>query len=83
MCYLYIDALMVIEGVAYGGLPFRGTGCPRTDIGDISYELIGVWDTVFARIYLPSMFLSTDYLCEKTDWTSYHGPSLYRIYIIY
>ena len=33
VCDLYIDALLLGEGVAYGGLPFPGTGCPIPGIG--------------------------------------------------
>ena len=41
--------------------------------------------TMFLHLSTPiEMFLSTDYLFEKnTDWTSYLGPSLYEVYILY
>ena len=32
---LYFDVSLMEEGMAYGGLPFLGTGCPLLDIGNI------------------------------------------------
>ena len=41
-----------------------------------------MWDTVYAHIHLSKMFLSTDYLYEKTDWTSYLGPLIWELHTI-
>ena len=69
--------------MASGGLPFPGTGCPIPDVGYNYFDMINMWDIVSALNHLPRMFLSTDYLFEKMDWTSYFGPPLYGIYILY
>ena len=32
VCDVYIDDLLIGEGMAYGDLPFRGIGCPVRDV---------------------------------------------------
>ena len=43
------------------------------------------YEYVFAHIHIPIMFLFTDYLYKKTNWTRYPRPPLYEyaIYILY
>ena len=52
-------------GMAYGGLPFSGTGCPTLDVGNFTwFQLTNILDTVFAFIPLPRKFLSTESLLK-------------------
>ena len=45
------------EGMACGGLPFSGTGCPKPDVDDLCfYVLTYVWDDVSIFNHLPRMF---------------------------
>ena len=61
--------LLMGEGVACGGLPFSGTGCPIPHVDTIfaCYVLIYVWDAVSILNHLPRMFLSTDFAFRITD----------------
>ena len=69
------------EGVACGGLPFPGTGCPIPDVDYLCLLFIDfyIWDAVSIFNHLPRMFLSTDFACRITDWTCWHGPHLHAI----
>ena len=69
------------EGVACGGLPFPGTGCPIPDVDYLCLLCIDfyVWDAVSIFNHLPRMFLSTDFAFRITDWTCCHGPHLHAI----
>ena len=51
------------EGMACGGLPFPGTGCPIQDVDYLCLLCIDyyVWDAVSTFNHLPRMFLSTDF----------------------
>ena len=55
--------LLMGGGMACGGLPFPGTGCPIPDVDYLC--LLGidfyVWDAVSTFNHLPRMFLSTDF----------------------
>ena len=69
------------EGMACGGLPFPGTGCPKPDVDYLCLLCIDfyVWDAVSIFNHLPRMFLSTDFAFWITDWTCCHGPHLHAI----
>ena len=69
------------EGMACGGLPFPGTGCPIPDVDYLCLLCIDfyVWDAVSTFNHLPRMFLSTDFAFWITDWTCCHGPYLHAI----
>ena len=69
------------EGMAWGGLPFSGTGCPIPDVDNLCLLCIDfyVWDAVSIFNHLPMMFLSTDFAFRITDWTCCHGPQLHAI----
>ena len=69
------------EGMAFGGLPFPGTGCPIPDVDYLCLLCIDlyVWDAVSTFNHLPRMFLSTDFAFWITDWTCCHGPYLHAI----
>ena len=69
------------EGMACGGLPFPGTGCPIPDVDYLCLLCIDfyVWDAVSIFNHLPRMFLSTDFAFWITDWTCCHGPHLHAI----
>ena len=69
------------EGMACGGLPFPGTGCPIPDADYLCLLCIDfyVWDAVSTFNHLPRMFLSTDFAFWITDWTCCHGPYLHAI----
>ena len=52
--------------MAYGCLPFRGTGCPVPDVANIClYKISNVWATVSTIVHFPGMFPPTDFLFEK------------------
>ena len=69
------------EGMACGGLPFLGTGCPIPDVDILCLLCIDfyVWDAVSIFNHLPRMFLFSDFAFRITDWTRYHGPHLHAI----
>ena len=69
------------EGMACGGLPFPGTGCPIPDVDYLCLLCIDfyVWDAVSIFNHLPRMFLSTEFSFWITDWTCCHGPHLHAI----
>ena len=73
--------LLMGEGIACGGLPFPGTGCPIPDVDNLCLSCIDfyVWDAVYIFNHLPRMFLSTDFAFRITDWTCCHGPHLHAI----
>ena len=51
--------------MAYGGLPFPGTGCPVRDVVIIYLIwMSNVWATVSIFVHVPRVFMSTDYLIE-------------------
>ena len=79
-----IMCLLMGEGVACGGLPFPGTGCPIPDVDNLCLSCIDfyVWDAVYIFNHLPRMFLSTDFAFRITDWTCHHGPHLHAILMI-
>ena len=62
--------LLMGEGMACGGLPFPGTGCPILDVDNLGLLWIdfNVWDAVSIFKHLPRMFLSTDFAFRITDW---------------
>ena len=68
-------------GMACGGLPFPGTGCPIPDVDYLCLLCIDfyVWDSVSIFNHLPRMFLFTDFAFRITDWTCCHGPHLHAI----
>ena len=75
----YVSAdLLMGEGMACGGLPFLGTGCPILDVDNLCLLCIHfyVWDAVSIFNHIPRMFLSIDFAFRITDWTSCHGPHL-------
>ena len=76
-----IMCLLMGEGMACGGLPFPGTGCPTPDVDNLCLLCIDfyVWDAVSIFNHLPRMFLSTDFAFRITDWTCCHGPHLHVI----
>ena len=76
-----IMCLLMGEGMACGGLPFPGTGCPIPDVDYLCLLCIDfyVWDAVSTFNHLPRMFLSTDFAFWITDWTCCHGPYLHAI----
>ena len=76
-----IMCLLMGEGMACGGLPFPGTGCPIPDVDYLCLLCIDfyVWDAVSIFNHLPRMFLSTDFAFWITDWTCCHGPHLHAI----
>ena len=41
------------KGMAYGALPFPGTGCPVPDVANIYFELSNVWVIVSTIVHLP------------------------------
>ena len=47
------------------------------------HEMSNVLDTVSTIAHLPRLFSPMDFSFWKTDWTTFHGPPLYRIHIIY
>ena len=57
------------EGMACGGLPFLGNGCPIPDVDYLCLLCIDfyVWDAVSNFNHLPGMFLSTDFAFRITD----------------
>ena len=61
--------LLMGEGMARGGLPFSGTGCPIPDVDNLCLLCIDfyVWDAVSIFNHLPMMFLSTDFAFRITD----------------
>ena len=69
------------EGMACGGLPLPGTGCPFPDVDYLCLLCMDfyVWDAVSIFNHLPRMFLSTDFAFWITDWTCCHGPHLHAI----
>ena len=69
------------EGMACGGLPFPGTGCPIPDVDYLCLLCIdfNVWDAVSIFNHLPRIFLSTDFAFRIPDWTCCHGPHLHAI----
>ena len=69
------------EGMACGGLPFPGTGCPIPDVDYLCLLCIDfyVWDAVSNFNHLPRMFLSTDFAFRITEWTCCNGPHLHAI----
>ena len=69
------------EGMACGGLPFPGTGCPIPDVDNLCLLCIDfyVWDAVSIFNHLPRLFLSKDFAFRITDWTCCHGPHLHAI----
>ena len=77
--YLY---WLLGKGMAYGGLPFPGTGYPIPDVSNIfliwNIECMGY---CFCTCPLPRDVSLNGLSFWKTDWMSYHGP-LYHIYIM-
>ena len=69
------------EGMACGGLPFLGTGCPILDVDNLCLLCIDFYvsDAVSIFNHIPRMFLSTDFAFRITDWTCCHGPHLHAI----
>ena len=60
--------LLMGEGMACGGLPFPGTGCPIPDVDNLCLCIdFYVWDAVSIFNHLPRMFLSTDFAFRITD----------------
>ena len=55
--------LLMGEGMACGGLPFPGTGCPIPDVDYLCLSCIDfyVWDAVSTFNHLPRMFFSPDF----------------------
>ena len=47
----------------------------------IWYEMSNVWATVSTFVHLPRMYVHGSF-SWKTDWTSYHEPHLYHIWVI-
>ena len=77
----YHVCLLMGEGMACGGLPFPGTGCPIPDVDNLCLLCIEfyVWDAVPIFNHLPRMFFCTDFAFQITDWTCCHGPHLHAI----
>ena len=73
--------VLMKEGMACGGLPFLGTGCPIPDVDNLCLLCIDfyVWDSVSIFNHLPRMFLSTDFAFQITDWACYFGSHLHAI----
>ena len=73
--------LLMGEGMACGGLPFPGIGCPVPDVDHMYLLCIDfyVWDDVSIFKYLPMMFLSKGFAFRITDWTSCRGPHIYML----
>ena len=72
---------MVGEGVACGGLPFSGTGCPIPDVDKLCLLCIDLClGCCFYFNHLSRMFLSTGFAFRITDRTSCHGPHIYMLY---
>ena len=73
--------LLMGEGMACGGMPFPGTGCPILDVENLCLLCIDfyVWDAVSIFNHLPRMFRPRILLFRITDWTCCHGPNLYAI----
>ena len=72
------------KGIAYGGLPFLGTSCPIPDVANIYL----IWNALCMSYCLYNCPLPWDVSTHepsfwKADWTSYHGPPLYHIYILH
>ena len=60
--------LLMVEGMACGGLPFSGTGCLRSDVDNLCLLCITyVWDDVSSFNHLPRMCLSTDFAFRIKD----------------
>ena len=61
--------LLMEEGMACGGLPFLGTGCPIPDVDNLYLLCIDiyVWDAVSIFNHLPRMFLFTDFAFRIKD----------------
>ena len=61
--------LLMGEGMAYGGVPSPGTGCPIPDVDNLCLLCIDfyVWDAVSIFDHLPWMFLSTDFAFRIMD----------------
>ena len=76
-----IMCLLMGEGIACGGLPFPGTGCPIPDVDCLCLLCIDFYvrDAVSIFNHLPMMFSSADFAFWITDWTCCHGPHLHAI----
>ena len=75
----YLYWLMGIE-MANGGLPFPGTGCPVPDVTNIYLMKCLMYGILFLQYSLSYKVVSAHTL---PFWTSFHGPLLYHIYILY
>ena len=64
-----IKILLMGEGMACGGLPLLGTGCPILDVDNLCLLCIDfyVWDAVSIFNHLPRMFLSTNFAFRVMD----------------
>ena len=95
LCKLYIDIWFIFylfylywlmgKGMAYGGLPFPGTGCPVPDVAN-TYLIWNVWCMVYCFLQL-----STSLRCPR-PWTMFTKKQiglvsmdllLYHIYLLY
>ena len=67
------------EGMACGGLPFSGTGCPIPDVDNLCLLCIDLClDAV--SILTTSLGCFCPWTFRITDWTSCHGPHIYMLY---
>ena len=60
-----IDVLLMGKGIAYGGLPFPGIGCPPLNVAYMYLVWYNDWDNISIFVHLPRMFLFSDYRFEK------------------
>ena len=69
------------EGIACGGLPFPGTGCPIPGVDYLCLLCIGfyVWDAVSSFDHLPGIVLSMGFAFRVTDWACCRGPHLHAV----
>ena len=51
VCHLFNLYWLMGKGMAYGGLPFTGTGCPVPDVVNI-YFIRNIWATYFYTEYM-------------------------------
>ena len=63
--------LLMDEGMACGGQPFRGTGCSIPDVENLCFLCIEFydWDVVSIFNHLLGMISSTNFVFLITDWT--------------
>ena len=52
VCHLFYLYWLMGKGVAYGGLPFPGTGCPVPDVAN-TYLIWNVWCMVYCFYNCP------------------------------